>query len=179
MPTSPFIDANGATQYRGVSGAGTQVNPFISEVKVVEMPSGGASGDRFLLIPSATANISVTTSLTTILTLDVKALKTVSLTLRNLGATNPLTSFQISGTRGTSYNQSLILASTDMDYTTLLGVSLGNPFARVIDCDRNPRTLAPSANTSLVINVADMASLVLAATSAGTTLNFEGLGVLL
>lgn len=178
MPTSPFIDANGATQYRSVSGAGTQVSPFISEVKVVELP-GSSGSDRFLLIPKATADISVTASLTTILTLDVKALRTVSLTIRNLGATNSLTSFQISGTRGTSYNQSMILASTDMDYTTLLGVSLGNQYARVIECDRNPRTLAPSTNTSLVINVVDIASLVLSATSAGTTINYEGLGILL
>lgn len=178
MPTSPFIDADGTTKYRRVSGTGTQVDPFVTDINVISLPTS-STGDRFLLIPKATADISVTTSPTTILTLDVKALKTVSLTIRNLGATNPLTSFVISGTRGTSYNQSSILASTDGDYTTLLGVSMGNPFARIVESQINPRTLAPSTNTSLVINVADIVSLVLSATSAGTTLNYEGLANLL
>lgn len=178
MPTSPFIDANGVTAYRGVSGTGTQADPYISQIEIVALPES-ASGDRFLLIPKAPTDISVTASLTTILTLDVKALRTVSLTLRNLGTTNPLASFVISGTRGTSYNQSSILASTDSDYTTLLGISLGNPYSRVIECDINPRTLAPSTNTSLVINVADIVSLVISATSAGTTVNFEGVAVIL
>lgn len=178
MATSPFIDADGTTKYRRVSGTGTQTDPFVTDINVISLPSS-STGDRFLLIPKAATDISITTSPTTILTLDVKALKTVSLTIRNIGVTNPLTSFVISGTRGTSYNQSSILASTDGDYTTLLGVSLGNPFARIISCDRNPRTLAPSTNTSLVINVADIVSLVLSATSAGTTLNYEGYGVML
>lgn len=178
MPTSPFIDANGVTAYRGVSGAGTQLDPYISQVEVVALPES-ASSDRFLLIPKAPTDISVTTSLTPILMLDVKALKTVSLTLRNLGTTNPLTSFVISGTRGTSYNQSSILASTDSDYTTLLGISLGNKYARVIDASSNPRTLAFSTDMSLVINVADIVSLVLSSTSLGTTVNYEAIGVLL
>lgn len=170
MPSSPFIDANNATKYRLVIGTGTELDPFISQF---------STGDRFVLIPKATTDISVTTSPTTILTLDVKALKTVSLTLRNLGATNPLTSFTISGTRGISYNQSSILASTNGDYTSLLGVSLGNIHARVIDCDINPRSLPFGANTSLVINVADIVSMTISATSVGTTLNYEGNAILL
>ena len=178
MPTSPFIDANGVTAYRGVSGAGTQLDPYISQIEVVSLPES-ASGDRFVLIPKAPTDISITTSLTPILTLDVKALKIVSLTLRNLGTTNPLTSFVISGTRGTSYNQSSVLASTDGDYTTLLGVSLGNEYARIISAFPNPLTLAASTDSSLVINVADLASVALSATSAGTTLNFEGICTLL
>ncbi len=178
MPTSPFIDANGATAYRGVRGTGTQADPYISQIEVIALPES-ATGDRFLLIPKAPTDISVTTSLTPILTLDVKALKTVSLTIRNLGTTNPLTSFVISGTRGISYNQLSVLASTDGDYTTLLGVSLGNQYARVIEASVNPRTLAFSTDTSLVINVADIVSLVLSSTSAGTTVNYEAIGVLL
>ncbi len=176
MPTSPFIDANGATAYRRVSGTGTQADPFISDINIVSMPSS-AGGDRFLLIPKSASDITITSG--TLLTLDVKALKRVSLTIRNLGGTNPLTGFQVNGTRGSSYSQSMILASTNGDFTTLTGMSSGNPHARIIEASINPRTLAPSTSASVVIRVDDIASLVISASSASTTVNYEGIGLYL
>lgn len=171
MPASPAIDGSGQTYYRLVTGAGTEQDPYASVVSVVSSNSVG-------LIPKLATDVSITTTFTNILTLDVKNSALVSLTLKNTGA-NPLTDFRISGTRGNSYVESSILASSDADFTIMLGVVTSNPHARIVESTKNPRSLAGNSITSLVVNVKDLYTLTLAATSAGTTANYEGLALLL
>lgn len=171
MPASPAIDGSGQTYYRLVTGAGTQADPYVSVVSVASTSSVG-------LIPKLATDVSISSTSTNILTLDVKLLALVSLTLKNTGS-GALTGFTISGMRGNSYNESALLAATDADFTTMLGIVSGNPHARVVEASKNPRSLAAATSTSLVINVKDLYSLTLAATSAGTTANYEGLGLLL
>ena len=166
--TTPFVDANGNTQFRGVIGAGTQQDPMITGIYV---PPAYAQG-VLTLIP-------VSTAITPILQLDVRGIETCYFRILNTGS-NALNTFGVHGqvdpTTNLSGNIWEIIASTSAQFTTGTGDATSNSMKVVRRCTNNdPTTLAAGSTCYLFLNVKGLGGMrLVASATAATTLTIEG-----
>lgn len=146
----------------------------IQLLKAILLNSSGTAS--YAEVTSGGTAVTVNTSLTTVITVDVRSYSSLNLQIQNTGAT-ALNAFSVQGRYNSSLSTYNPRAASTADFTTGRALQTGNPTAFVYDASADLTTLAGSTNGWLELNVERYESIQIQCrvASGSTTVRIDGI----
>lgn len=146
----------------------------IQLLKAILLNSSGIAS--YAEVTSGSTAVTVGTSLTTVITIDVRSYRKLNLQIQNSGAT-ALNAFSVQGRYNSSLSTYNPRAASTADFTTGRALQTGNPTAFVYDASGDLTVLAGSTNGWVELNVERYESIQIQCrvASGSTTVRIDGI----